>query len=67
LQHFEIAVGIAEGGDWTAADVLVDAIGFPVLSSMKLISGSRKSVGAPSFISNRVLIDDPTTCSGGIP
>ena len=25
LQHFEIAVGIAEGGDRTAPDVLVDA------------------------------------------
>jgi hypothetical protein len=41
--------------------------GLPALSSMKLSSGKRKSSGFPSRIRNWVLIDDPTTCSGGTP
>ena len=41
--------------------------GLPALSSMKLISGRRNRMGCPSRISNRVLIDEPTTCSGGTP
>src|SRR5215211_4901988 len=41
--------------------------GLPSLSSMKFISGRRTSVGLPSRISNFVLIDEPTTCSGGTP
>ena len=40
--------------------------GLPASSSMKLISGRRNSVGLPSRIWNLVLIDEPTTCSGGI-
>jgi hypothetical protein len=39
LQHFKIAVGIAEGGDRTAADILMIPTGLPALSSMKLPDG----------------------------
>ena len=67
LQHLQVAVGVAERGDRAAADVLVDADGLALLSSMKFNSGRRTSTGLPSRISNLVLMLLPTTCSGGMP
>ena len=50
LQHFEIAVGVSECRDRTTANVFVEA-GFPALSSIKFMSGSRKSVDHEQSIS----------------
>ena len=65
------AVGVAPKGLGSTGDpvfcTLWTLTGLPALSSMKLTSGNRNSVGLPSRISNLVLIDDPTTCSGGTP
>jgi hypothetical protein len=36
LEHLQIAVGVAEGGDGTAADVLLDADGFAFLVVNKI-------------------------------
>ena len=52
LQHFEIAVGVAERGDRAAADVLVDADGLAGLVVDEVDLRQRNRTGLPSRISN---------------
>jgi hypothetical protein len=67
LQHFEIAVGIAERQDRTETDELIGADRLPGPVINKIHLRQTESSGLPSRIWNLVLIDEPTTCSGGTP
>ena len=68
LQHLEIAVGIAEGGDRTAADMLVDAdrLAGPVVDEVDFAASgtARLAVAHLELGLDRC---EPTTCSGGMP
>ena len=68
LQHLQVAVGVAEGEDRPAADEAVDAdrLAGPVVDEVDL----RLFASAPACrraISNLILPEEPTTCSGGMP
>ena len=55
LQHLKIAVGVAEGGDRAATDMLLDADGFAGLVVDEVRpAGRRNRMGLPSRISNFV-------------
>ena len=68
LEHLEVAVGVAEGGDRPAADVRVDAdwLAFFVVDEVQS-QARRTRTGSLSRTSKTVLMLEPTTCSGGMP
>ena len=53
LQHFEVAIRVAESGDRTAADVLVDADRLTSLVIDEVDLRETNRMGLPSRISNR--------------
>ena len=68
LQHLEIAVGVAERRNRAAADVLVDAdrLAGLVVDEVDLRQAEQHRRRRRAS-RTRVLIEEPTTCSGGTP
>ena len=67
LQHFEIAVRIAEGGDRPPPDKFVDSdrLARLVVDEVDFRQPKQPRYAVPCLI--RVLMLDPITCSGGTP
>ena len=67
LQHLQVAVRVAKGGNGPPANAALDADRLTFLVVHQVDSASLTSTGRPSRISNFSLPPLPTTCSGGMP